>query len=203
MTIVEALQNLVTAIGGTYTADDDTVSEVLAKVTAAFESGEFVTDLPAVTSDDNGDLLTVVSGEWAKADPPTELPAVTAGDDGDILTVVDGAWAKADPPAQTDYSPYDVPFTLTQSGQTWTGTTEASFADAFAVAAASPCNRFVRAKCSIGSGFSFLPLGVVDATDGSEMLIFAANVIVETAVVFFAINWTASTVTVTPVPLTT
>lgn len=54
-------------------------------------------ELPAVTSDDNGDVLTVVSGAWAKADPPSSLPAVTVSDNGDVLTVVEGAWAKAAP----------------------------------------------------------------------------------------------------------
>ena len=54
-------------------------------------------ELPAVTSDDNGDVLTVVEGAWAKADPPSSLPAVTGSDNGDVLTVVEGAWAKAAP----------------------------------------------------------------------------------------------------------
>lgn len=54
-------------------------------------------ELPAVTSDDNGDVLTVVEGAWAKANPPSSLPAVTGSDNGDVLTVVEGAWAKAAP----------------------------------------------------------------------------------------------------------
>lgn len=54
-------------------------------------------DLPAVTAADNGDVLTVVSGEWAKADAPSGLPEVTAADNGDVLTVVSGEWAKAAP----------------------------------------------------------------------------------------------------------
>ena len=55
--------------------------------------------LPEVSGADNGDVLTVVSGEWAKAAPVTELPAVTGSDNGDVLTVVEGAWAKASLPA--------------------------------------------------------------------------------------------------------
>ena len=54
-------------------------------------------ELPAVTSDDNGDVLTVVEGAWGKADPPAALPSVTSDDNGDVLTVVSGAWAKAAP----------------------------------------------------------------------------------------------------------
>ena len=62
-------------------------------------------ELPAVTSDDNGDILTVVEGAWAKAAAPVpvaELLAVTSDDNGDILTVVEGAWAKAAAPSGND-----------------------------------------------------------------------------------------------------
>lgn len=54
-------------------------------------------ELPAVTTSDNGDVLTVVSGAWAKAAPSGGLPAVSASDNGDVLTVVEGAWQKAAP----------------------------------------------------------------------------------------------------------
>ena len=57
-------------------------------------------DLPAVTSDDNGDVLTVVSGAWAKADPPTGLPAVSGTDNGKLLGVAEGAWTKVDAPTE-------------------------------------------------------------------------------------------------------
>lgn len=50
--------------------------------------------LPEVTSEDNGDVLTVVGGAWDKAEPAKELPTVTSADNGDVLTVVEGAWAK-------------------------------------------------------------------------------------------------------------
>lgn len=55
-------------------------------------------ELPAVSSTDNGDVLTVVEGVWAKAAPAEELPAVTSDDAGDVLTVDNtGAWVNAAP----------------------------------------------------------------------------------------------------------
>ena len=60
-------------------------------------SGGGGSSLPPVTSDDNGDVLTVVDGAWDKAEVPKELPTVTSVDNGDVLTVVDGAWEKSTP----------------------------------------------------------------------------------------------------------
>ena len=51
-------------------------------------------DLPSVTAEDNGDVLTVVNGAWDKATPTTELPSISQGDNGKVLTVVNGAWGK-------------------------------------------------------------------------------------------------------------
>ena len=49
--------------------------------------------LPAVTSSDNGKILTVANGEWDKGNMPTELPAVTASDSGKFLRVSSqGTW---------------------------------------------------------------------------------------------------------------
>lgn len=90
MTIVNALKKLVTAWGGSTTAD--TIAEAIDDLSAVTPSS-----LPEVTGADNGDILKVVSGEWAKATPSTELPVVSATDNGDVLTVVEGAWAKAAP----------------------------------------------------------------------------------------------------------
>jgi len=55
-------------------------------------------NLPEVTSADNGKVLTVVAGSWDKADPTKELPSVSSDDNGDVLMVVNGAWAKASLP---------------------------------------------------------------------------------------------------------
>lgn len=92
---VIALKALYTALGGD--ADDvaniTTSADMIYKLAAIAPS---IGGLPAVTSEDNGMILTVVNGKWAKAAAPVGLPAVSATNDGKILKVVDGAWALAD-----------------------------------------------------------------------------------------------------------
>ena len=56
-------------------------------------------NLPEVDTSDNGDVLTVVSGEWATAAPASCLPEVTSSNNGQVLTVVSGEWAAAAPAA--------------------------------------------------------------------------------------------------------
>lgn len=56
-------------------------------------------NLPEVDTSDNGDVLTVVSGEWAAAAPASGLPAVSSADEGKVLTVVENSgsyeWGKS------------------------------------------------------------------------------------------------------------
>lgn len=70
-------------------------------------------DLPEVTSDDNGNVLTVVSGEWNKAAIPSQLPAVTSDDNGDVLKVIEGAWEKG---TVSGYSPINYSTTEQNTG---------------------------------------------------------------------------------------
>lgn len=101
-TTVEALKGLYVAFGGSLTdhysdiAGNVNVSDyvlipdcikALSKIAASAGI-----ELPAVTTSDNGDVLTVVEGKWAKAAIPNELPAVTAENNGAVLKVADGAW---------------------------------------------------------------------------------------------------------------
>lgn len=57
----------------------------------------FIEELPPVTAEDNGKVLSVVEGAWDKAAPTEELPPVTAEDNGKVLSVVEGEWNKTTP----------------------------------------------------------------------------------------------------------
>ena len=59
-------------------------------------------ELPAVSSTDNGKVLTVVEGAWAKAAIPAQLPSVTGTDNGKALMVSGGKWQKASLPTTPD-----------------------------------------------------------------------------------------------------
>lgn len=71
--------------------------KVLSVVDGAWDKAEPVEELPAVTAENNGEVLTVVEGVWGKAAPVEELPAVTSDDNGKVLSVVDGEWNKSTP----------------------------------------------------------------------------------------------------------
>ena len=67
-TTVDALKDVYTELGGSAAtvASMQTDAEVIEALSALVGS---TIELPAVTSDDNGDVLTVVEGAWAKATP--------------------------------------------------------------------------------------------------------------------------------------
>ncbi len=94
MTTIEALREVYKALGGTGTdiADNMTIPEALVVIATAVAS---TIELPAVTTSNNGQVLTVSAGKWVAADIPSQLPAVSAPDDvGKVLKVNDsGVWA--------------------------------------------------------------------------------------------------------------
>lgn len=63
---------------------------------AAIAEREGTSNLPSVTSSDNGKALLVSGGKWQKGVIPAQLPAVTAADAGKVLTVSEsGEWVAA------------------------------------------------------------------------------------------------------------
>lgn len=99
MTTPEALRDLYTALGGS-SADvaNLAVTPELISALATAAATIAAATLPAVSSTNNGQILTVVNGKWAAADPVSQLPTVTATNNGQVLTVVSGAWAAANLP---------------------------------------------------------------------------------------------------------
>lgn len=85
MTIPEALKELYVALGGS--ADDvanmSTNPELIAKIATIAGGGS---ELPEVTSADNGDVLTVVEGAWGKANAnlAVNINKTTKGYEGGI-----------------------------------------------------------------------------------------------------------------------
>lgn len=65
---IEALQGLYVALGGELSdvANVTTIPDMLTAISTVAAQG--ASELPAVTADDNGKLLTVVNGAWDKVD---------------------------------------------------------------------------------------------------------------------------------------
>lgn len=68
---LDALRALYIALGGTASdvADLVIIPDLINAIATLISSGA-TTELPKVTSSDNGKVLTVVSGKWAKASLP-------------------------------------------------------------------------------------------------------------------------------------
>lgn len=93
--MVDILRDIVTTLGGTYSASDDTVSELLARIDAAYKAGGG-SSLPAVTSADNGSFLGVSDGAWAKVVSPVYFVDATVTYESDTYTVSLGTTTFAD-----------------------------------------------------------------------------------------------------------
>lgn len=72
---VEALRAVYVALGGDSAdvADIVTTPEMLTKIATLISSGA-TAELPAVTTANNGEVLTVVGGEWKAAALPSPTP---------------------------------------------------------------------------------------------------------------------------------
>lgn len=69
---IDALRNLYVALGGTASdVADLVIIPDLINAIATQAATATASELPKVTSTDNGKVLTVVSGKWAKADLPS------------------------------------------------------------------------------------------------------------------------------------
>lgn len=71
---VQALKGLYVAMGGS--ADDvanvSTIADMITAIAAIIPEGGYTAkELPKVTSSNNGQVLTVVSGKWKNADLPS------------------------------------------------------------------------------------------------------------------------------------
>lgn len=62
---------------------------------STLSSATLPSGLPAVTSSDDGKVLTVASGTWSAAEVEA-LPTVTSADDGKFLGVSSGSWGIVD-----------------------------------------------------------------------------------------------------------
>ena len=76
MVILEALKLLYKKLGGTADTEDITASSDMIDLIEDVAGGGGGSSLPSVTSDDNGDLLTVVDGAWAKAKPTASMQII-------------------------------------------------------------------------------------------------------------------------------
>ena len=96
---IEALKDIYISLGGLLTDIYDNINDGspvgdYATIPDIVEAiSKKTTKLPDVTSEDNGNVLSVVNGEWNKAALPKELPTVSTSNEGEALAVnSSGEW---------------------------------------------------------------------------------------------------------------
>ena len=91
---LEALKAIYTALGGSSAIPAGATNADVLALIATQCSAVVAKTLPAVGS--AGQVLTVKSSAWKAADIPSQLPAVTSENAGQVLTVnAEGKWAAA------------------------------------------------------------------------------------------------------------
>lgn len=85
-TTVEALKDYYVEIGGTSTDVENvvTIPDMIDAITALGGGSS----LPDVTTEDNGDVLTVVEGAWTKAAPSSPIKIVETTISGNTITFI-------------------------------------------------------------------------------------------------------------------
>lgn len=92
MTILDGLKKLYVKLGGTIDEKHsyDDIGRLMEDVGDVINNSS---DLPEVTTDDDGKVLKVVDGAWNKG-TDDGLPEVTSDDNNKIMKVINGVWGK-------------------------------------------------------------------------------------------------------------
>lgn len=91
MTTIDALKNLYVELGGNL-EDVENINVIPKMIDALSEIAGSTIELPGVTAEDNGDVLTVVDGKWAKAESESEYvvyKGIVSGNTNQIFTLDD------------------------------------------------------------------------------------------------------------------
>lgn len=88
MTTIDALKNLYVELGGNL-ENVENINVIPKMIDALSEIAGSTIELPGVTAEDNGDVLTVVEGEWAKAKSTIEFALYKGAIQSNTFTLSD------------------------------------------------------------------------------------------------------------------